>query len=186
MITVRAKACGGIVVTSKMLLDNERVSEFENHNNVVENMAKDAGFMHMLEKDCQGVFTSISQTFNKAVTMDELEEFEKRHQEWLKNIKRTIESEKAKFIQAEEMATQQERERECPCHEVTCDDDDSIQEKDIEFLKRLQKNLNELDEDGDEITFTAQVRIAGMFPIAVIGNRLLKILIKDATEKYVS
>lgn len=179
MITVRAKARGGIVVTSKMLLDNEFVSEFEAHNDVVENMAKDAGFTHMLEKDCQGVFTSISQTFNRVVTMDELEEFEKRHQAWLKDVKGSIET--------EEMAAQQERERkcECPCHETTCDDDSAIQEKDIEFLKNLQEMLNEPDEDGDEVPFTAHVCVAGMLHVATIGNRLLKRLVKDAVDKYV-
>ena len=175
MITVRAKARGGIVVTSKMLLDNEFVAEFEAHNDVVENMAKDAGFMHMLEKDCQGVFTSISQTFNRVVTMDELEEFEKRHQAWLKDVKGSIE--------AKEMAAQQERERECecPCHETECDDDSAIQEKDIEFLKNVAKSMDEVD-----LPFTADVEVQPFgVPVVRIGNRLLRILIKDAVEKYV-
>ena len=175
MITVRAKARGGIVVTSKMLLDNEHVSEFENHNDVVENMAKDAGFMHMLEKDCQGVFTSISQTFNRVVTMDELEEFEKRHEAWIKDVKGSIET--------EEMAAQQEKERECecPCHETECDNDNTIQEKDIEFLKNVAKSMNEVD-----LPFTADVEVQPFgVPVVRIGNRLLRILIKDAVEKYV-
>lgn len=173
MITVRAKARGGIVVTSKMLLDNEHVSEFENHNDVVENMAKDAGFEHMLEKDCQGVFTSISQTFNRVVTMDELEEFEKRHQAWLKDVKGSIET--------EEMAAQQERERECPCHETAYDDDSAIQEKDIEFLKNVAESMGEIG-----LPFTADVKIQPFdLPMVRIGNRLLRILIADAIKKYV-
>lgn len=174
MITVRAKARGGIVVTSKMLLDNEHVSEFENHNDVVENMAKDAGFTHMLEKDCQGVFTSISQTFNRVVTMDELEEFEKRHQAWLKDVKGSIET--------EEMAAHQERERECecPCHETACDDD-TIQEKDIEFIKHVAESMGEIG-----LPFTADVKVQPFdIPMVRIGNRLLRILIADAIEKYV-
>ena len=173
MITVRPKARGGIVVTSKMLLDNEHVKEFENHNDVVENMAKDAGFMHMLEKDCQGVFTSISQTFNRVVTMDELEEFEKRHQAWLEDVKGSIE--------AEEMAAQQERERECPCHETVCDDDSAIQEKDIEFIKHVSETMDEVG-----LPFTADVKVQPFgIPAVRIGDRLLRILIKDAVEKYV-
>ena len=175
MITVRAKARGGIVVTSKMLLDNEFVAEFEAHNDVVENMAKDAGFTHMLEKDCQGVFTSISQTFNRVVTMDELEEFEKRHEAWIKDVKGSIET--------EEMAAQQERERECecPCHETACDDDSAIQEKDIEFLKNVAESMGEMG-----LPFTADVKIQPFdIPMVRIGNRLLRILIADAIDKYV-
>lgn len=183
MITVRAKARGGIVVTSRMLLDNEFVAEFEAHNDVVENMAKQAGFTHMLEMDCQGMFTNISQTFNRIVTMDELEEFEKRHEAWLKDVKGAIET--------EEMAAQQEREREYPRHEcpypgTTSPKCESLIEEDIEFLKGMSEILNELDEDGDELPLTAEVRVRSLFPIARIGNRLLKVLIKDAIKKYVS
>ena len=174
MITVKSNARKGVVVSSKLLLDSTTAAEFKDFPQTVEKMANDGNFDHMTEVNCNRETSSIlSQTFNRVVTMDELEEFEKRHQAWLEDVKGSIE--------AEEMATQQERERECPCHETACDDDSAIQEKDIEFLKNVAKSMDEVD-----LPFTADVEVQPFgVPVVRIGNRLLRILIKDAVEKYV-
>jgi len=177
MITVKSNARKGVVVSSKLLLDSTAAAEFKDFPQTVEKMANDGNFDHMIEVDCNHETSSIiSQTFNRVVTMDELEEFEKRHQAWIKDVTGSIE--------AEVMATQQERKREheCPCHETACDDDSAIQEKDIEFLKNVAKSMNEVD-----LPFTADVEVQPFgVPVVRIGNRLLRILIKDAIEKYVS
>lgn len=174
MITVKSNARKGVVVSSKLLLDSTTAAEFKDFPQTVEKMANDGNFDHMTEVNCNRETSSVlSQTFNRVVTMDELEEFEKRHQAWLEDVKGSIE--------AEEMAAQQERERECPCHETVCDDDSAIQEKDIEFIKHVSETMDEVG-----LPFTADVKVQPFgIPAVRIGDRLLRILIKDAVEKYV-
>lgn len=175
MITVKSNARKGVVVSSKLLLDSTTAAEFKDFPQTVEKMANDGNFDHMTEVNCNRETSSVlSQTFNRVVTMDELEEFEKRHQAWLEDVKGSIE--------AEEMATKQEREHECecPCHETACDDD-TIQEKDIEFIKHVAESMGEIG-----LPFTADVKVQPFdIPMVRIGNRLLRILIADAIDKYV-
>lgn len=176
MITVKSNARKGVVVSSKLLLDSTTAAEFKDFPQTVEKMANDGNFDHMIEVSCNHETSSVlSQTFNRVVTMDELEEFEKRHMAWLVDVKGSIET--------EEMAAQQERERECecPCHETACDDDNAIQEKDIEFIKHVEEIMDEVG-----LPFTADVKVQPFgIPAVRIGDRLLRILIKDAVEKYV-
>lgn len=173
MIEIHGNAGCGVTVVSKLMLDCTTAKEFEEHPNHVMQLAKDANIIHFVENTCEGRMSVVTFEEHRTIPFEELEEFGKRHEAWLKDVKGSIE--KYESENHEPIDFTDEKRNEKP------------NDEDIRFLNQMKEVVKD-----DEIIVTAIINASSAgnpfldIPIAKIGRRLLRILIKDAIEKYVS
>lgn len=173
MIEIHGNAGCGVTIVSKLMLDCTTAKEFEEHPNHVLHLAKDANIIHFVENTCEGRMSVATFEEHRTIPFEELEEFGKRHEAWLKDVKGSVEKYKSENHEPIDF-TDEKR-------------DEKLNDRDIRFLNQMKEAVKH-----DEIIMTAMINAHFeenpflKLPIAKMGNRLLRILIKDAIKKYVS